>query len=412
MPMFDPKFYEIIQRLESKIDELQSTVDTIRRRQSTYIGSGAALTYLFDDSPFYVNSYDFGPPSNYLNGGKYEQDNLEVILSFIKDDSIFLDIGANLGFYSIIIGRRVRPSGKIYAFEPNKKVSKLFKATAYLNSLSSFDGTDGTITIHEIALGNTNENIQLLIPDHHAGGARVATDFNKSDNNYLTSSMVKLDNFMPEGFRCDVVKIDVEGYELNVLLGMEKIINNSPNIKIIFENYGQNIDRTKNIFHFIKNQNLYLYTINHGPILKSISLDQMHTYQGYLLASKINLDLTTDTFKFFTIYPKQFWGANHIFSQGNLVSKGNRGSLLFHGPYWYLESGYYEISIDGMIDGNVELTMCSNFGYVVAVEFISGKNPIFKKIIPKDLIYFECAARVVSDQAEVSIASITFRKLA
>ena len=98
-----------------------------------YLGDGTALTHLVDETPIYINSNDYGVPYCLINGGRYEEDNLAVLLSFVKDDSIFLDIGANLGFFSLQVARRVQKYGKVHAFEPHPRLAELLYRNAYIN---------------------------------------------------------------------------------------------------------------------------------------------------------------------------------------------------------------------------------------------------------------------------------------
>ena len=79
--------HQRIVALDAKLERIWVDLDFIRTHLSSYVGDGIALTYLADATPIY-------------NGGRYEEQNLEVLLSFLKDDTIFLDIGANVGFFS------------------------------------------------------------------------------------------------------------------------------------------------------------------------------------------------------------------------------------------------------------------------------------------------------------------------
>ena len=105
------------QEIERKIDRLLNDVDFIKNRVSTYLGRNEALTYLVDETPIFVNTDDFGCPLNFLNGGRYEEEYFMVLLSFRKPGVTFLDIGANLGVYTLRMGSYLR-HGTIIAFEP------------------------------------------------------------------------------------------------------------------------------------------------------------------------------------------------------------------------------------------------------------------------------------------------------
>ncbi len=74
-------------RLEQKVDRLSDDIRFVRQRLTTYIGNGTALTFLADKSPFLVNSDDFGGPINFIAGGRYEQANLDVLLSYLRPEA-------------------------------------------------------------------------------------------------------------------------------------------------------------------------------------------------------------------------------------------------------------------------------------------------------------------------------------
>src|ERR1700737_2990965 len=95
-----------LDRVRLDLDLLRNDSDFVRTHLSSYLGDGVALTYLVDATPIYINSDDCGGPSNLLNGGRYEEQNLEVLLSFVKPDTVFVDIGANIGFFTLQVGRR------------------------------------------------------------------------------------------------------------------------------------------------------------------------------------------------------------------------------------------------------------------------------------------------------------------
>ena len=100
-----------LERIESKIDGMWAGLDAVQTRGAAYLGDGVALTHLIDGSRFFVNALDYGGPVNYIDGGRYEEHNVEILQSFVHDRTVFVDIGANLGFFSVRLGRMLRPGG-------------------------------------------------------------------------------------------------------------------------------------------------------------------------------------------------------------------------------------------------------------------------------------------------------------
>src|ERR1700738_144837 len=142
--MSDADILNAIAVLSSKIDRLWALVTRNHYSSGTYLGDNTVLTYLNNDNPILINSDDFGGPMNYLDGGDYEPDNLDVLLSFVRDTTVFLDIGANLGFFSLVSGDRRRRAGQVIAFEPQPDMVKLFQRNVYHNGLRDI------VTVHPI----------------------------------------------------------------------------------------------------------------------------------------------------------------------------------------------------------------------------------------------------------------------
>ena len=138
-------------RLSSNLDIAINEIEFVRRRAVAHIDQGAALVYLADQSPIFIDPRDPGVAGAVLNGGLYEPENVDVILSFVRPDTVFLDIGANVGIFSLLVGRRVRAQGKVHAFEPQTHLAELLKRSAFLNGLGSLEGA-GVIETHSVGV--------------------------------------------------------------------------------------------------------------------------------------------------------------------------------------------------------------------------------------------------------------------
>ncbi|MBL0055586.1 MAG: FkbM family methyltransferase [Chitinophagaceae bacterium] len=139
--------------------------------------------------------------------------------SWLKPDSVFYDLGANIGFYSLL-ANRIIITGKIYAFEPSSLNRAVFEEHLRLN-------IRGAHRIQILPFAITDREKELLFTDEAIDG-----------NTYLTSSPVyaasknririkgySLDGLLQLGYeKPDIIKIDVEGAELDVLKGAVETI--------------------------------------------------------------------------------------------------------------------------------------------------------------------------------------------
>lgn len=344
--------------VDRKLDRILNDVDFIKNRTTTYLGRNEALTYLADETPIFVNTDDFGCPLNFINGGLYEEDYFRVFLSFRNPRLPMLDVGANLGVYSIRMAPYMRGMA-IHAFEPIPRIRNLFSRSVFLN------GHSGCVQIHPFAVSDVAGIATLAIPTEHAGGASLET---LSDiGNGISVDMKRLDDFFPTDFSCGLVKLDVEGHELHALRGMQRILTRSNNAAVMFEKLSSNSGIEHDVHEFFLSLGWGIYGIE-GRRLEGLDLAGFISRGGYFLAAPaahvMRDGLDRD---FFRIFPTDINVLEGNIEESSLRVDvtGMAGKVIFHGPYWWLPRGYYRLSIDGDLNQPVVIELCEKFGYKV-----------------------------------------------
>lgn len=162
-------------------------------------------------------SYNISSPSEikYLLGGESQ---IEDHIRLLKEGSIFVDVGANIGLYSLLAARRVGATGKVYAFEPSYR--------EYRNLLNNIMLNDtGVIIPNNTAIGEKPAIVNIAIKKYQTGGNFISSVKVGGKVISNTINMISLDNvFGASNDVIDLLKIDVEGYELKVLKGMKGIL--------------------------------------------------------------------------------------------------------------------------------------------------------------------------------------------
>ncbi len=160
--------------------------------------------------------------ANTINWNNWTTQNAEplYIKHFLNNEDVFLDVGANLGEFTWLASKHVKPEN-IYAFEPIPAMYNRLKVLFKKNK------------IHQIALSNTNGISEFKIPiiagkTYNSRGT-LNVDFVETDEEKSIKFNVKtqlLDSFCDEQklSKIDFIKIDVEGFEENVVKGAEKSI--------------------------------------------------------------------------------------------------------------------------------------------------------------------------------------------
>jgi FkbM family methyltransferase len=158
---------------------------------------------------------------------------------FEINHGVFIDVGANIGKYSISLGKKLRNYGKVIAIEPESKNFKILETNIKLNKLKN---------IYPINIGCSSKNgkIKLFLDKEGTGMHSIK---NKMSGDYQEIDVQKLDEILLKfkNIKISLIKIDVEGAEGEVLKGALKTLKKH-HPKIIFEALTEEIlEKSKNI---------------------------------------------------------------------------------------------------------------------------------------------------------------------
>ncbi len=161
--------------------------------------------------------------------GGLEAGTRRVLRALIEPGMIVGDVGANVGLLTLACARATGPSGRVHAFEPEPGARRQLEKTVALNGLS-------WVEIHPVAAGGEPGTLQFNVSPiiGHSSLYRLP-DSETHLGRGIDVQVVRLDDIVSPGTPFDVVKIDVEGAELDVLAGMSAHIAANPRIAIIAE---------------------------------------------------------------------------------------------------------------------------------------------------------------------------------
>ncbi len=167
-----------------------------------------------------------GPSFHIINDGveSYENHNYEVLKKVCKTDSVFFDVGANVGIFSLRLAQE-RSDITIYAFEPEPNASHCLRQTIEANSITS-------ISLFQTALSNKEGNATFYFDGENHGGHSLNSnsiiDSGSTILDKFSVSLTTLDQMVQQHSlsRLDVVKIDVQLHEESVLQGARQSIKN------------------------------------------------------------------------------------------------------------------------------------------------------------------------------------------
>jgi FkbM family methyltransferase len=152
--------------------------------------------------------------------GVFERDVCGAIARLIRKGMRCLDVGSNIGFYSVRMAAAVGESGKVYSFEPDPFNYSLLLKNRAENRMENI------ITTFKVACGHEDREVLLRRDSHPSNfaGAHVSEEATKPGQDTAVS-LRRVDGLIPVGDHIDLIKIDIEGYELFALRGMQRIVS-------------------------------------------------------------------------------------------------------------------------------------------------------------------------------------------
>lgn len=238
---------------------------------------------------FYSN-WDDHIADQLFYGPRYysEINELNLFIELAAKSDIILDIGANTGLYSICSSKKNK-NAKIFSFEPYPVNAERFKKNIALNSLEQ-------IQIIEKALGNENREVAFAVPKNGQICDALSVDqeftkgFYKGQIEYDEKivEQITLDGFVEANQinKIDLIKIDVENYEIPVFQGAKRILSDfSP---VILVEIFVNNDKIDFYESFLKPLGYNCYIILSEGIVKMDSLVNNPDCRNYLFSKKEN----------------------------------------------------------------------------------------------------------------------------
>jgi FkbM family methyltransferase len=156
--------------------------------------------------------------STYFLKRLYDLPTQLVLIATLRSGDTFLDIGANKGMISLLGSRLVGPSGKVIAFEPNPRPPSIFQGNVDRNRISN-------VVIMPFGLGDTNERLSLSVPKINTGEGSFGRSNYAPERVEIVHCDVRRGDDLPGTVSPRLIKIDVEGFELYALRGMENFIS-------------------------------------------------------------------------------------------------------------------------------------------------------------------------------------------
>jgi FkbM family methyltransferase len=149
----------------------------------------------------------------------------QLLRKILFQGAIVADVGANIGVYSKFLSRCVGPSGLVHSFEPSRD---------NFRRLSAVTRDVSNVRLTQAAVGERSGRCELYVSDKLNVDHR-AYKADGDSRRVVPTQMVALDDYFKHGQRVDLIKMDIQGYELHALRGAQRVLNENSDINLLLE---------------------------------------------------------------------------------------------------------------------------------------------------------------------------------
>lgn len=159
--------------------------------------------------------------------GNYEEEQTKLVEKEVKKGFWVVDVGANIGYYTLLMSRLVGDSGKVFAFEPDDENFSILKKNIDVNHCSN-------VVAEQCAVSDSAGEAKLYKNRENTADSRVF--WSKGHEPSMAVRTVNLDDYFgKEAARINFIKMDIQGFEVYALRGMRKILAAARNLKVMTE---------------------------------------------------------------------------------------------------------------------------------------------------------------------------------
>ncbi|WP_334106666.1 FkbM family methyltransferase [Methylobacillus sp.] len=222
------------QRIQSFIGHAVAQSISNSERPCAYMGDSKALTRTIYGHKMYVKTDDLSLAPHILLDGFWENWITKVFIREVQPGMAVCDIGANIGYYSLLAAAAVGDDGHLHCFEANPDVYEILFQNVEINGF-----LPRTKIVNKAVFSRTTK-LEFNVCQKHQGSSSLFIDEKLvevyQDNiTKIHVDATSLDDYFPQGSKVDFIKVDAEGSEPDIFKGASRLLSENHNIKIMME---------------------------------------------------------------------------------------------------------------------------------------------------------------------------------
>ena len=244
-----------------------------------YLGDHTLLCRVLGKYLVYADAQETGITPHLAMDGYWESWITTALARTLRPGWHCLDVGANHGYYTLVMADAVGPEGRVTPVEPTPRLAELLRETLDVN------GFPQVVVAQRAAADSDGESLQLVIPAHRSLNASLSYQAGPADEVVEVESTT-IDALTHDWPRVDLIKIDVEGAEESVWRGMQRTIADNPAIVLLLELNVVRYDDARGFLALIQEAGFRLRYIAVDAQVKDVSVDELltrHVGQDWML---------------------------------------------------------------------------------------------------------------------------------
>lgn len=246
-----------------------------------YIGNNRMLCQLAWGGKLLVPSEDLSLMPEIVLNGVQELPLSAYLFKTIKPGNVLVDVGANIGYFTVLMGALCGPSGKVIAYEANPHLYQILMDNLSINYLHD------RVTVYTKAVYSQKTTIDFYLTSRFLGNSSIYRhndEYHKHYQDVIIKIKIEaepLDVLIEKLPQIDLIKIDIEGGEYQAFLGMQNIIKKNVAKNIVFElnktMLQQDYESLKELLKELSRdrKNMGFFNINNDGELVETSIDKL-----------------------------------------------------------------------------------------------------------------------------------------
>jgi FkbM family methyltransferase len=223
---------ELLRRADESIALLREVAG--ERHRSAYVADGTAWVRTRWGRKVLVDTTDLLLTPWLLVDGIWEPEVTDFFQRTIEPGQVVVDVGANVGYFTMLAAHLTTHTGHVYAFEAQPDTYRLLVKGILANWMEPY------VTAEQLAVYEDSRDLELFVRRRFAGNSSIVrsrpnVEVEDSVDAVRVSATSLDDYFSGLDTRIDFVKVDVEGAELHVFRGMHKILEANPDLTVMCE---------------------------------------------------------------------------------------------------------------------------------------------------------------------------------